>query len=175
MEVYVYTQRPKTTPESRVSSSTYRVPGTGDPNGTIPARWFNGDFDEFISQDLDLLVLALPLYDSTRGLLSTKQFEILGRGSKKTFVSNVARGPIIDTPALIGALEAGLVAGAALDVTDPEPLPKGHPLWKAPNLFISPHVSWQSKSVFVRATDLLFENLQRMDRGEPLLNDIKGK
>lgn len=173
MQVYAYTHSSKPTPESRRDTSGYCVPGTGDPDGSIPERWFSDGIDEFLAQDLDILVIAVPLRDSTRGLIGRPQFEILGRGSKKTFVSNVARGGIIDTDALVEALETRTIGGAALDVTDPEPLPKGHPLWKAPNVFISPHISWQSKNVFTRVADILFRNLERLEKGEPMLNPIK--
>lgn len=173
MQVYAYTHSPKPTLESRYDTSGYRVPGTGDLEGTIPERWFSGSIDEFLAQDLDVLVVAVPLRESTRGLLGRTQFEILGRGKKRTFISNVARGPIVDTDALVEALETRMVGGAALDVTDPEPLPKGHPLWKAPNVFISPHISWQSKNVFARVADILFNNLARLEKGEPMLNTIK--
>jgi phosphoglycerate dehydrogenase-like enzyme len=173
MEVYAYTHSPKPTPESRVDTSGYRVPGTGDPEGTIPERWFSGSVDEFLAQDLDVLVVAVPLREATRGLIGKSQFDILGRGTRKTFLSNIARGPIVDTHALVEALEKGTISGAALDVTDPEPLPRGHPLWTAPNVFISPHIAWQSTNVFTRVLDILFANLERLEKGEPMLNPIK--
>lgn len=170
MEIYAYTHSPRSTPESRADTSGYSVPGTGDPDGSIPSKWFSGSVDDFLAQDLDIVVIAIPLNDNTRGLIGPRQFEIMSK--TRTFVSNVARGPIIDTAALIEALEKGLIQGAALDVTDPEPLPKGHPLWKAPNLFFSPHISWQSSNVFSRVSDILYENLERLDKGDPLINAI---
>lgn len=173
MQVYAYTQTPRETAESRQDSSGYRVPGTGDPDGAIPEKWFSGSVDDFLGQELDILVVAVPLVKNTKGLLGGRQFEILSKNSKKTFISNVARGPIIDTDALCEALEQGKIAGAALDVTDPEPLPKGHRLWKAPNCFISPHISWQSTNVFSRVSDILYSNLERLESGEPLLNTVK--
>jgi phosphoglycerate dehydrogenase-like enzyme len=173
MEIYVYTSSPKPDAESRRQVGSYCFPGTGDPEGVIPARWMSGDLAEFLSSDLDVLVVAMPLLESTRGLLGKEQFEILAKGPKKTFLSNVARGPIVDTDALVEALQSGKIRGAALDVTDPEPLPKGHPLWKAPNVFITPHIGWQSKKLFGRIADCLYNNLDRLDKGEPLLNVIK--
>ncbi|KAJ3522700.1 hypothetical protein NM208_g12748 [Fusarium decemcellulare] len=173
MEVYAYTLRERSTPESR-RDETYHVPGTGDPDGVIPSKWFSGgsrkDINHFLSQDLDLLVVSLPLSDGTKGLLSTEQFQILSQNRKKTFVCNVARGPIIDTDALVHALENGLLRGAAVDVTDPEPLPQGHPLWKAPNFFLTPHISWQSSRYWDNLAGLLLENLERLATGRPAVN-----
>ncbi|KAI8312624.1 D-2-hydroxyacid dehydrogenase [Colletotrichum sp. SAR11_240] len=148
MEVYAFTRSEKATPESRKDDS-YVVPGTGDPDGHVPSKWFHGASKEavnnFLAQDLDLLVIGMPLTSETTGLIGKEQFEILSK--KKTFVSNIARGPLIQTDALIEALETGKIRAAALDVTDPEPLPKDHPLWKAPNVFITPHE--QADSVLV--------------------------
>lgn len=175
MEVYVYTYTPRPDAASRVDNRGYVVPGTGDPEGTIPSRWFSGGLDEFLAQNLDVVVVATALTDETRGMIGKRQLEIMGGEGKrkKAFLSNVARGPIVDTEALIEALEKRVITGAALDVTDPEPLPAGHALWKAPNVFITPHVSWQSTSIMARSAALLFENLERLDRGDQLLNVIK--
>ncbi|KAH6876820.1 2-hydroxyacid dehydrogenase [Thelonectria olida] len=142
VEVYAYTKNPRLTTESRIHAG-YCMQGTGDVNGLIPAK-------------------------CTHHLISHKQFKIMS--AKKTFLINVARGPIIDTDALIEALNQGLLSGAALDVTDPEPLPDSHPLWGAPNVMITPHISWQSAALPQRALDLLFQNLERLDKGGPLLN-----
>lgn len=84
----------------------------------------------------DVLILAAALTDDTRGLIGTKQF----REMKNTaLVVNIGRGGLIVTDALVDALETGAIAGAGVDVTDPEPLPDGHALWSAPNLIITPH------------------------------------
>lgn len=174
MEIYVQTFSPRPTPESK-KLAEYHVPGTSDPDGLLPAKWFSGSGPEavnhFLSQDLDVVLLSLPMTPETKGCIGAEQFKILSK--KKPFLINVARGPIVDTPALIEALETGLVRGAALDVTDPEPLPKGHPLWKAPNVFITPHISWQSSRLTQRIADIILENLDRWDKGEPLLNRVK--
>ncbi|KAH0495640.1 hypothetical protein TgHK011_009175 [Trichoderma gracile] len=174
MEIYVQTANPRPTPESK-KLHEYTVPGTGDPEGLLPAKWFSGSgpeaVNEFLSQDLDLVVLSLPMNSQTRRCIGAEQFKILGK--KKPFLINVARGPIVDTPALVDALEQGLLRGAALDVTDPEPLPQGHPLWKAPNVFITPHISWRSTKLTQRIADVMLQNLERLDKGEPLLNTIK--
>ena len=176
MEVYAYTRSPRPTPESRRHAG-YTVPDTGDPDGLIPARWFSGAardaVDDFLAQDLDLLLLSLPLDESTRGLVGREQFEVLARGGRRTFVSNISRGPVVDTRALIEALEGGLISGAALDVQDPEPLPADHPLWEAPNVFITPHISWQSVGFHARMVEKLWKNLERLDNGEPRFDVIR--
>ncbi|ROV88551.1 hypothetical protein VMCG_10387 [Cytospora schulzeri] len=176
MEVYAYTRSERSTPESR-RDLDYVVPGTGDPEGMIPARWFHGEskesLGEFLSQDLDMLVISLPLSETNGNLISHEEFEILAR--KKTFISNIARGPLINTQALIDALEKGHIRGAALDVTDPEPLPQGHPLWGAPNVFISPHVSWQSKKFYDRILEILDINLGRLNERKLPINLVARK
>ncbi|KAH6662036.1 D-3-phosphoglycerate dehydrogenase [Halenospora varia] len=173
MDVYAYTMRERSTPEARLDDS-YHIAGTGDPEGLLPSKWFHGTTKEalnnFLAQDLDLLVICLPLTTLTKGMFGKEQFEILSR--KKTFLSNIGRGPIVNTPELIEALEKGQLRGAALDVTDPEPLPKEHPLWKAPNVFISPHISWYSKHHKEMCLDVLAQNLKRMSEGGKLINEV---
>ena len=186
MEVYAYTRSPRPTPESRRHAG-YTVPNTGDPDGLIPARWFSGGgaaggdgaVDDFLAQDLDLLLLSLPLDESTRGLFGREQFRGLaaahggGGGGRRTFVSNISRGPVVDTDALVEALEGGLISGAALDVQDPEPLPADHSLWDAPNVFITPHIGWQSVGFHARMVEKLWKNLELLDAGEPRFDVIK--
>ncbi|KAI0133016.1 D-isomer specific 2-hydroxyacid dehydrogenase [Xylariales sp. AK1849] len=173
MEVYAYTRSERLTAEKRKDDS-YCVPGTGDPDGIVPAKWFHGstkeDINNFLGQDLDLLVVSLPLTKETRGIISHEQFEILSR--KKTFVANIARGGHINQEALIEALESQKIRGAALDVTDPEPLPKDHPLWKSPNLLITPHVSWQTGSMLNRILDIFEVNLEKLNAGERPINVV---
>src|SRR5688572_31947179 len=89
----------------------------------------------------DVIVNSLPLTDATRGLFDARLF---GSMKRSAFFINVGRGGTVVTPELIEALEKGVIAGAGLDVTDPEPLPAGHPLWRTPNMIISPHVSSSS-------------------------------
>lgn len=117
-----------------------------------------------------MLVISLPLTNSSRKLIGEEQFRILGK--KKAFVVNIARGPIVDQDALIEALEDGVIRGAALDVTDPEPLPADHPLWDAKNCAITPHISWLSTHQVGRARDILADNLVRLFKGETLINEL---
>ncbi len=87
-------------------------------------------------------------------------------------ISNIARGPIIDQPALIAALNKGQVAAALLDVTDPEPLPADNPLWTTPNVIITPHISGGSTAYVQRSFAILEQNLVRIKNGERILNVV---
>lgn len=173
MDVHAYTLHEKKTPESKKDDG-YSPPGLGDPDGIYPSKWFYGgstaELHDFLGSDLDLLVVALPLTPATTGLLSTPEFEVLSK--KKTFLSNIARGPIVSTDNLIEALDKELIRGAALDVTDPEPLPDGHPLWSAKNAIVTPHISGASTSYFDRVWDIVKLNLQRLSEGSELLNKV---
>ncbi|KAJ3042396.1 hypothetical protein HDV00_007352 [Rhizophlyctis rosea] len=173
MEVYAYTATPRDTPSQRTDKGYY-VDGLGDPDGTIPTKWFSGldkpSLHTFLRKNLDVIVISLPLTDQTRHFLSTEEFEILA--SHPPLISNIGRGPIIDQPALVKALHSGQVAGAALDVTDPEPLPSDDPLWDAPNVIITPHVSGNTQEYAVRSFDVLKRNLERLGKGEAWLNEI---
>ncbi|ATY64537.1 NAD(P)-binding domain [Cordyceps militaris] len=176
MTVHAYTLHPRRTPSSRRDDS-YAPPGLGDPAGALPDRWFAGgstaDLHAFLGSGLDLLVVALPLTPQTRGLIAKPEFDILR--ARKAFVSNIARGPIVDTHDLIDALENGAIRGAALDVTDPEPLPDRHPLWRAKNIIITPHVSGATSKYMERVFEVLMANLTRFSNGERLMNLINRK
>jgi len=115
----------------------------------------------------DHLVLAAPLTADTAGMIGTEALAKVRRG---VHLVNIARGGLIDTRALIAALEDGRVGFASLDVTDPEPLPPGHPLWAAPNVRITPHIAWSSPRTGQRIFALFADNLGRFARGEPLVN-----
>ena len=86
------------------------------------------------------------------------------------YLINVARGTLVDTDALVDALRKNVIAGAGLDVTDPEPLPPEHPLWTLPNVIITPHLGGASDRFWERECALLRDNLRRYLAGQPLLN-----
>jgi D-3-phosphoglycerate dehydrogenase len=88
------------------------------------------------------------------------------------WIVNVARGSLIDTDALVEALHAGAIGGAALDVTDPEPLPDGHPLWSAPNALITPHVANPPSAMMRHLAERVRENVRRFAAGDELLAPI---
>lgn len=120
----------------------------------------------------DITILALPLNQQTRGMFSERLFSKMKKGS--LFV-NVARGAIVVTEDLVRALREGPLGGAVMDVTDPEPLPPGHPLWHLPNVIITPHVGGQSATRADDITRLICENLRRWHEGRPLINLVTDK
>ena len=125
--------------------------------------------DELLPQ-ADIVILTMPLTGETRGLISQARIARMKRGAA---LVNAARGAVVDTAALTAALQAGHIR-AALDVTDPEPLPPGHPLWRAPNLLITPHIATDTPRFMGRAFTFAASQAQRFARGEPLLNIIHG-
>ena len=113
----------------------------------------------------DFVTLHCPLTDDTRGLVDAAA---LGRMKSDAILVNTARGPIVDTDALAEALHEGEIAAAALDVTDPEPLPADHPLLRAPNLIVLPHVGSATHATREAMADLAVDNLAAALRGEPM-------
>ncbi|KZF25309.1 hypothetical protein L228DRAFT_280560, partial [Xylona heveae TC161] len=245
MDVIAYTASPRSTPESKRDNG-FIVPGTGDPEGTIPSAWYSGldkeNLHNFLKQDIDVLLVSVPLTPQTQHLLSKEEFELLGRSPHHAFISNISRGPIIDQVALFDALKAAssaaitsstytpdspppqglskekhedkpsraseadaasssasegndeeekekekedagksapkssyFLSGAALDVTDPEPLPADDPLWDLPNVQITPHISGSGAAYISRAFAVLETNLERRARGEKLINLVQRK
>lgn len=120
--------------------------------------------------EADVVVLVVPLTDLTRGLVDAA---FLARMRDGALLVNVARGAVVDTDALVAELRAGRLC-AALDVTDPEPLPHGHPLWGCPNLLVTPHVGGASTAMEPRAHRLVRDQLARFAAGEPLANVMTG-
>jgi phosphoglycerate dehydrogenase-like enzyme len=121
--------------------------------------------------DADVVVLILPGTAETRHLVDA---QFLARMKAGALLVNVSRGSVVDHDALVDALEEGRVR-AALDVTDPEPLPTGHRLWHAPNLLISPHVGGASSAMWPRAYRVVRDQLDRYARGLPLQNQVTGE
>ena len=112
----------------------------------------------------DIVFLILPLSDSSRGLFNAGRLAKMKDGA---LLVNVARGPVVDTDALLAELNSGRLF-AALDVTDPEPLPSGHPLWSAPNLLLVPHVGGNSEAFVPRGRALIESQLQLLADGKVL-------
>ncbi|MFF3456506.1 2-hydroxyacid dehydrogenase [Streptomyces sp. NPDC002730] len=118
--------------------------------------------------EADVVILSTPLTEQTRGLVNAG---FLARMKDGSLLVNVARGPVVDTKALLAEVESGRIT-AALDVTDPEPLPAGHPLWHAPGVLISPHVGGSTSAFMPRAKRLLAAQLTRFAAGEPVHNVV---
>jgi D-2-hydroxyacid dehydrogenase (NADP+) len=119
--------------------------------------------------EADYVVIAAPETPETKHLIGAAEISRMRRGAR---LINVGRGSLLDEAALISALEKGHLAGAALDVTETEPLPENSPLWKAPNLFITPHTSAVSDRLWQRETDLLVELLELWFSGREMKNVV---
>jgi phosphoglycerate dehydrogenase-like enzyme len=145
----------------------YAAEDLGDPEGDLPRRIYPYQALPSMLKDCDFVVVAGPLTAETRGLLDAEAFSAM---KTSTYLVDVSRGGIVDHQALIKALKSGRLAGAMLDVFPQEPLPADSPLWKMPNVFITPHISGISQHYDERAVALFVENLHRYLGGLPLYN-----
>jgi phosphoglycerate dehydrogenase-like enzyme len=134
----------------------------------VESLWRLDRLHEMLEQ-ADFVSICCPLTPETEGMMSTAEFRVM---KPTAFLINIARGKIVDQPALIEALRAGKLAGAGLDVTNPEPLPKESPLWEMDNVIITPHHAGQSPKAPRRVFELFCENLKRFVAGEPLINVV---
>ena len=116
-----------------------------------------------------VIILIVPSTAETRHLIDAPRLALMQQG---TLLVNAARGPVVDTDALVAALEGGKVR-AAVDVTDPEPLPSEHPLWRCPNLLLTPHIGGSTPQFSPRALATAAAELRRYMRGEPLRNVVQ--
>jgi phosphoglycerate dehydrogenase-like enzyme len=135
-------------------------------DGVVPVS----QLDVLLGQ-ADIVVLTMPLTSETRHLMDAKRLANMKPGA---LLVNAARGPLVDTEALLRALQEKRIR-AAVDVTDPEPLPSEHPLWSAPNLLITPHIAGDSAKFMKRAFKLASEQAERYARGKPLRNVVTGE
>jgi D-2-hydroxyacid dehydrogenase (NADP+) len=117
----------------------------------------------------DVVFTSVPHTPESEGMMGARQFELMKPDS---YFIAVSRGKIYSTPALVKALDSKRLAGAGLDVTDPEPLPKGHALWKFDNVVITPHIATVSDMVGGRYRELVFDNVARFAKDEPLRNVV---
>ena len=129
-----------------------------------------GSLDRLLPQ-ADIVAVTMPGTESTRGLLNRERIGLMKRGA---VLINTGRGYIVDTEVLCDALERGDLAGAGLDVTDPEPLPQGHRLWHIPTAVVTPHISgfYHLRETHTRVVNLFAENLSRFLNGDPLKNQV---
>jgi phosphoglycerate dehydrogenase-like enzyme len=124
--------------------------------------------DELLEQS-EYVVLCAPLTPETAGMIGARELALLGPGG---VLVNVARGGLVDTDALVAALRDGGLRGACLEVTEPEPLPEGHPLWSEPRALITPHVSNTRAQLDAALARRVEENVARFRAGEPLIGVI---
>ncbi|GAB4520882.1 MAG: D-2-hydroxyacid dehydrogenase [Anaerolineae bacterium] len=147
----------------------YTEPGTGDAAGDIPERLYPPEALMSMVRECDYLVVTVPLTETTRHMINEA---VLKAMKPSAVLVNVARGAVIDEQALISALAAEVIAGAALDVFEEEPLPNTSPLWNLDNVIISPHISGNSNRYHEKAAALFAENLKRYVENRPLLNVV---
>lgn len=126
------------------------------------------ELDSLLPQ-AEIVILILPATAESHHLIGSRQLAFMRQG---TLLVNAARGPVVDTDALVEALNSGRIR-AALDVTDPEPLPEGHPLWRCPNLLITPHVAGSTPQFAPRSLKIAADELRRYINGEPLHNVVQ--
>ena len=147
----------------------------GDREGVLPSEWHSGDtkanLHKFLGADLDYLAIFAPLTETTMHSLGREEFDLLGQ-QKKPFLLNISRGKIVVQDEMIAALKDGRLAGAALDVADPEPLPAENELWRLPNVTLTSHMAWAYKEYIDDALKIFAENLARLEKDERLLNEV---
>jgi len=140
--------------------------GASDPDVDVIAP--HDRLDELLPQ-ADYVVLAVPSTPDNYHLFNERRLRLMKPGA---LLVNIARGNLIDEPALVAALQAGALGGAALDVAEQEPLPPENPLWMTPNVIISPHISGWSLRYSERLADLMLDNIARYREGRPLRNQV---
>ncbi|HCI80858.1 MAG TPA: D-2-hydroxyacid dehydrogenase [Ktedonobacter sp.] len=150
--------------------SGFVFPNVGDPEGTLPERYYTFDQLHEMLHECDIVVIGVPLTNETRRMFDESAFQAM---KNSAFLVNIARGEVCDEAALIRALQTKQIAGAALDVFEQEPLPAESPLWDMPNVFITPHISGINPQYNERAAAIFETNLRRYLKGEPLLNLVE--
>jgi phosphoglycerate dehydrogenase-like enzyme len=147
----------------------YLIEGMGDPEGDFAHRLYPPQALRSMFKECDFVVVTVPLTDETSGLIGPEELAAL---KPTAYVVDFSRGGVVDSTALFEALRDHKIAGAALDVFSQEPLPADHPLWKLPNVILTPHVAGNTPYYNQRAVELFSENLHRYLAGLPLYNRI---
>lgn len=145
----------------------YTMPGMGDITGDLFVRLYPVQALKSMLKECDFVVVALPLTPHTRGIFGAAEFAAMKPGA---FFVDIGRGGVVDPAALLEALQEKRIAGAGLDVFSEEPLPPSSPMWKMPNVIITPHIAGISPHYLAQAADLFAENLKRYAEGDALLN-----
>jgi phosphoglycerate dehydrogenase-like enzyme len=142
------------------------------PRSNVIQRVVPPDMLDEVLPEADVVFISVPHTKKSEGMMGAREFERMKQGS---YFIAMSRGKIYDHNALVKALDSRKLAGVGLDATDPEPLPKGHPLWKFPNVIITPHVSGGSDNLQKRLDFIVKENIRRFGAGLPLLNMVDKK
>jgi phosphoglycerate dehydrogenase-like enzyme len=145
-----------------------RIARTSRAANPGPLVYAVSELDNLLPQ-AEIVILILPSTAESHHIVGSRQLALMRQG---TLLVNAARGPVVDTDALVDALNSGRIR-AALDVTDPEPLPEGHPLWSCPNLLITPHLAGSSPQFAPRALKTAADELRRYINGKPLKNVVQ--
>ncbi len=143
-------------------------PRTTDTPEGFTAVYPSEAIDEHIS-DVDFVLITAPETPETTDMFNAERLAKMKQGA---YLINISRGVLVVTDDLVEALRSGHLAGAGLDVVDPEPLPDGHPLWTMPGVLITPHTAIYGASYQQRWLDLLIDNCRRFEAGEPLINEV---
>ncbi len=152
--------------------SGYQFPNVGDPEGTLPQKYYTFDQLREMVQECDVVVAAVPLTNETKAMFNAEVFQAM---KESAIFVNIARGDVCDEDALIDALKNKKIAGAALDVFREEPLPSTSPLWDLPNALMSSHNSGVTPNYNERAATIFEANLGRYLAGQPLYNLVDKK
>lgn len=162
----------KRNPADRAHHGGNPFPGTGDPDGSIPAAWHAPEqIGEFLEQ-CDLVVVTVPSTPATEGFIGAAELARMKPGARLILIS---RGGIVDESALADALRSGHLAGAAVDCFVKEPTTPDHPFFVVPNLIMTPHMSGVFTDYWPVLFTLFIENLRRFNTGAPLLNTVDAK
>ena len=139
------------------------------PVSNIVQRVVPPDMLDSVLPLADVVFVSVPHTKKSEGMMGAREFELMKQGS---YFIAMSRGKIYDHQALVKALDSRRLAGVGLDATDPEPLPKGHPLWKFPNVVLTPHVAGNSPGSHARRVGVFKENIAHFVRNEPMRNIV---
>ncbi len=146
-----------------------RTPASQNTIAGVDQIWSMQENWQNALAEADYVVISAPLTPETYKIINK---QTLSHMKSSAWLINIARGALVDENALIEALEATSIGGAALDVAETEPLPESSALWRLPNALITPHISWMSPKILQNHIDLILKNIQRYREGQPLLNIV---
>jgi phosphoglycerate dehydrogenase-like enzyme len=162
----------KRDPNNRRDEGYAAWPGTGDPDGKIPERWFGPSELHHMLPLCDVIVITTPSTAATLNMIGPAEFELM---KKSAVLINVARGGIVDEGALAEAVRRKQIAGAQVDCFTTEPIPSDHVFFDVPGIILTPHMAGVSTAFWIVMAALLKQNLARFSAGQPILNRVSIK